>query len=141
MTQADAPSGAGDNAQIWTGIRDIQIWVGETSEGNTLPGGSYRWPELVVILAIMGPVLVWVRNHTGSPDLLKVLGAGIAVTIILVVALRFLLPDARPDFLTRLQFFSTAAAPRRISTSVRERPAREVRSQLVQGRERPGDSR
>lgn len=123
MSQTKTAPSSGDNAQIWTGIRDIQIWVGETSAGNTLPGGSYRWPELVVILAIMGPVLVWVRHHTQSPDLLTVLGAGVAVTVILVVALRFLLPDARPDFLTRLQFFTTAAVPRRVSTSVRTRPS------------------
>lgn len=123
MSQTGTAPSSGDNAHIWTGIRDIQIWVGETSQGNKLLGGSYRWPELVVILAIMGPVLVWVRHHTQSPDLLTVLGIGLGVTVILVVALRFLLPDARPDFLTRLQFVSTAAVPRRVATSVRPRPS------------------
>lgn len=122
MSQSDAPPGSGDNAHIWTGIRDIQIWVGETSQGNKLMGGPYRWPELAAILFIMGPVLIWIRHHPQSPDLLKVFGLGVASTLILVVALRFLLPKARPDFFTRAQFFATAVAGRRAATSVRPNP-------------------
>lgn len=122
MSQSEAPPGSGDNAHIWTGIRDIQIWVGETSQGNKLLGGPYRWPELAAILFIMGPVLIWLRHHPQSPDLLKVFGGGVAATFIIVVALRLLLPKARPDFFTRAQFFTTAVAGRRAATSVRPSP-------------------
>lgn len=130
MTRGAAPS-SGDNARIFAGIRDIPIWAGESSKGNGLPGGPYRWPELAVIAIIMTPTLLWVRHNQQSPHLLMVLGIASLSTFVLVVALRFLLPKARPDLLTRTQFFVTAMRSRPVATSARTRgaPTRSPRGQ------------
>lgn len=122
MTKPTAPS-SGDNARIYTGIRDVPIWAGESSQGNQLPGGPYRWPELAVIAIIMTPTLLWVRHNQQSPHLLMVLGITSLSTFLLVVTLRFLLPKARPDLLTRTQFFVNAVLCRPVATSVRTREA------------------
>jgi hypothetical protein len=139
MSQPTTPPSSGDNARIFTGIRDIPIWAGESSSGNQLPFGPYRWPELVVIGVIVGPTLLWIRNHPQSPHLLAVAGIAALATVVLVVALRILLPKVRPDLPTRAQFFVNAAIPRPVATAQRSRPA--SRQSPRTGRSRRSSSR
>ena len=53
----------GETAKVFTGIRDVPIYAGESSKGNRLPGGPYRSTELIAIGLIVGPALWWFRTH------------------------------------------------------------------------------
>ena len=53
----------GEPAKVFTGIRDVPIYAGESSTGNRLPGGPYRSAELIAIGLIMLPALWWFRTH------------------------------------------------------------------------------
>ncbi|KMV22075.1 hypothetical protein [Mycobacterium heckeshornense] len=129
MTQQSAPVHTGDNAKVWTGIRDIPIWAGESSTGNQLPLGPYRTPELVTIGTINVPAIFWVTHHTQSPHVLIVLCGAPLLTAAIVLAMRVLLPKARPRLSTRAQFLYNAWLPRAVITSTP--PTRVARSKPV----------
>jgi AAA-like domain len=102
----------GDNAKVYTGIRDVPIYAGETSPGNRLPGGPYRRPELIAIAATILPTIWWVRGHVDSGYALPVLLAGAALAMATTAALRLLLPTRRPSLTTRAQFLYHTLRPR-----------------------------
>jgi hypothetical protein len=119
MTQ---PVATGDNAKVYTGIRDIPIYAGESSPGNRLPGGPYRRPELVAIAAIGLPTILWVRSHVDSGYALPVLAGGAILAAVLTVALRLLLPTRRPSLGTRGQFvYHSLFPPHRATTAPKSR--------------------
>lgn len=113
-----ASGSSGDNAKIWTGIRDIPIWAGESSRGNKLPGAPYRTAELVVAGLILTPAIFWVTHNVQSPHILTVVIGAPLLTVILVLVLRVVIPSARPTLGVRLQFLANAIVPRTLSTSV-----------------------
>jgi len=117
MTNTSTPGHTGDNAKVWTGIRDIPIWAGESSGGNQLPGGPYRTPELVAIGTIMIPAVFWITNNTQSPHVWWILGGAPLITVLIVGLLRLLLPKARPTLSARLLFFCHTWIPRSLSTT------------------------
>ena len=113
---------SGDNAKVWTGIRDIPIWAGESSSGNRLPGGPYRVPELVAIGAVMIPALFWVTSHQESPAALWVLFGAPTVTGVLVAVLRMIIPAARPGAWVRVGFMIATVSSwsgRSVTTAIR----------------------
>lgn len=99
---SDNPIHTGEPAKVFTGIRDVPIYAGESSNGNRLPGGPYRSAELVAIGLIMGPALWYFRTHhsAGFMVLICALGAAVLVTI----GLRLLLPKRRPSLSARAAF-------------------------------------
>lgn len=101
----------GDTARVYTGIRDVPIYAGETSPGNRLPGGPYRRPELMAIAAIIVPTLWWVRGHVDSGYALPALLGGAALAVVTSAALRLLLPARRPSLATRARFLYHALRP------------------------------
>ncbi|HME48090.1 hypothetical protein [Mycobacterium sp.] len=108
----------GDNAKVYTGIRDVPIYAGETSPGNRLPGGPYRRPELFAIAAITIPTIWWVRGHVDSGCALPVLLGGAALAVAVTAALRLALPKRRPALTTRAQFlYRTIRPPHRAATA------------------------
>src|SRR3954447_2294503 len=123
MTTTPPPVHTGDNAKVWTGIRDIPIWAGESSGGNQLPFGPYRTPELMVIGTIMVPALFWITSHTQSPNVWWVLLGAPLSTAVFVALLRVLLPKARPTTSARLIFLTNTWLPRSVSTSPAAQPA------------------
>lgn len=132
-----ASGSSGDNAKVWTGIRDIPIWAGESSRGNQLWGGPYRTPELVTIGLILVPAISWVTHNVQSPHVLAVVFGAPVVTVILVLVLRVVIPSVRPTVGTRIQFLVNAMVPRPLATSV-PAPARRRRGA---GSEHPNSSR
>jgi hypothetical protein len=141
MTRNSAPVHTGDNAKVWTGIRDIPIWAGESSTGNQLPLGPYRTPELVTIGTINVPAIFWTSHHTQSPHVVAVLLGAPVLTAAIVVAMRVLLPKARPTLSARAQFLRNAWLPRAAVTS-RLRPpaprsAPDIRTTLPRTRHAP----
>jgi hypothetical protein len=123
MTRTPTPVHTGDNAKVWTGIRDIPIWAGESSGGNQLPFGPYRTPELMVIGTIMVPAVFWITSHTQSPNVWWVLLGAPLSTVVLVLLLRVVLPKARPTVSARLIFLTNSWLPRSLSTSPAAQPA------------------
>jgi hypothetical protein len=117
MSQNSTPVHSGDNAKVWTGIRDIPIWAGEASSGNQLPYGPYRTPELIAIGIIMVPAIFWITGNPQSPHVWTVLLGAPIGTVLIVVILRILLPKARPNVATRLQFLYNAWLPHPVVTS------------------------
>ncbi|WP_276759576.1 hypothetical protein [Mycolicibacter arupensis] len=132
-----ASGSSGDNAKIWTGIRDIPIWAGESSRGNQLWGGPYRMPELVAIGLILIPAIVWVTHNVASPHVLAVVVGAPLITVIVVLVLRVVIPSARPTLGVRLQFMVNVIVPRPLSTSL---PA-PARRRHGAGSEHPNSSR
>jgi hypothetical protein len=114
-----------DNAKVYTGIRDVPIYAGESSPGNRLPGGPYRRPELVAIAAIMIPTIWWVRGHVESGYALPVLLAGAAAAVIATLALRLLLPTRRPSLTTRVGFLCHTLCPPHCATTPPEHAHRQ----------------
>jgi hypothetical protein len=123
MTNNAAPVHSDDNAKVWTGIRDVPIWAGESSRGNQLPLGPYRTPELIAIGIIMVPAIFWVTSNTQSPNVWSVLIGAPVLTLVIVIILRILLPKSRPDAATRMAFLFNAWLPRPITTSAPAKPA------------------
>lgn len=122
----------GDSAKVYTGIRDVPIYAGESSPGNRLPGGPYRRPELVAIAVIGLPTIWWVRGHVDSGYALPVLLGGAAVTIALTLTLRLLLPSRRPSLATRAQFLChTLRPPHRATTARTPEPPKHAHRQDV----------
>ena len=128
-TSAPRPTPTGDNAKVYSGIRDIPIWAGEASAGNRLPGGPYRTPELAAIGLIALPTIWWVRTHLASGHALYVLAGGAALTLVVVVALRLLLPSRRPSLGVRVKFAQASLRPPHyVTTNAPQRRARATTS-------------
>lgn len=99
----------GETAKVFTGIRDVPIYAGESSQGNRLPGGPYRSTELIAIGLIIGPALWWFRAHEdgGFAVLAGAAVAAVAVTVIL----RMVLPKRRPSLGARVSFAVASVLP------------------------------
>ncbi|MGV7254574.1 hypothetical protein PJI20_10165 [Mycobacterium kansasii] len=111
------PIPTGDNAKVYSGIRDVPIYVGEASRGNRLPFGPYRRAELVAIAAIGLPAITWLRHNVDSGYALPVLLGSGALMVTVVVAMRLLMPRRRPSIGTRALFLlNTIRPPHRVST-------------------------
>lgn len=102
----------GEPARVFTGIRDVPIYAGESSAGNRLPGGPYRSAELIAIALIMGPALWWFRTHDDGG--LVVLGGGVLASVAATVILRWALPKRRPSLAARVSFAAASALPRHV---------------------------
>lgn len=102
----------GEPAKIFTGIRDVPIYAGESSTGNRLPGGPYRTAELIAIGLIMGPALSWFRAHPDGG--FGVLMVGIVTAVVVTVILRMVLPKRRPSLAARASFAVAAVLPRHV---------------------------
>jgi hypothetical protein len=108
----------GEPAKVFTGIRDVPIYAGESSQGNRLPGGPYRSTELIAIGLIIGPALWWFRTHEDG-GFAVLAGAAVAALVVTVI-LRMVLPKRRPSLGARVSFavacvlpqHACAAAPR-----------------------------
>lgn len=117
MTQ---PVSTGDTAKVYTGIRDVTIYSGESGPGNRLPGGPYQRIELVAIAAIAIPTLLWARSNVDSGYTLSVLIAGGLAAVLVTAALRLFLPKQRPSLAARaLFFYHSLRPPHRASTAPR----------------------
>ena len=115
MTQ---PVPTGDTAKVYTGIRDITIYAGESGPGTRLPGGPYHRLELVAIAAIVIPTLLWARSHVDSGYTLPVLIAAGLAAVLVTVTLRIFLPKRRPSLTARALFlYYTLRPPHRASTA------------------------
>jgi hypothetical protein len=100
----------GEPAKVFTGIRDVPIYAGESSQGNRLPGGPYRSTELIAIGLIMGPALWWFRTHEDG-GFAVLAGAAVAATVVTVI-LRMVLPKRRPSLGARAGFAVACVLPR-----------------------------
>jgi hypothetical protein len=117
------PVPTGDNAKVYTGIRDITIYAGESSPGNRLPGGPYRRRELIAIAAIIIPTIWWVRSNVDSGYALPVLAAGAVTAVLVTVALRIFLPQRLPSLATRALFLWNTLRPPHCAATLHPRPA------------------
>lgn len=102
----------GEPAKVYTGIRDVPIYAGESSTGNRLPGGPYRSAELIAIGLIMGPALWWFR--TDQDGGFAVLAAGAVAALAVTVILRAVLPKRRPSLAARASFALASVLPRHV---------------------------
>ena len=100
----------GETAKVFTGIRDVPIYAGESSQGNRLPGGPYRITELIAIGLIVGPALWWFRTHEDG-GFAVLAGAAVAAFVVTVI-LRMVLPKRRPSLGARVSFAVASALPR-----------------------------
>lgn len=117
MTDTTTGPKLGDTAKVWSGIRDIDIKVGEASPGQKLPGAPYSKYELIAIGVIMGPATTWARTNMDSGYALPVIGAAAVLTLLVVVALRVGMPKRRPSLATRMRFLYRCIRPLHITTS------------------------
>jgi hypothetical protein len=102
----------GEPARVFTGIRDVPIYAGESSQGNRLPGGPYRSPELVAIGLIMLPTLYWFKAHPDGG--FAVLAGGAFAAVVVTVILRMVLPKRRPSLAARVSFALTSLIPKHV---------------------------
>ena len=109
MTASDQAA-TGEPAKVFTGIRDVPIYAGESSTGNRLPGGPYRSAELVAIGLIISPALWWFRTHQDGG--FTVLAASAVAAVVVTVILRMILPKRRPSLAARVSFLFSSALPR-----------------------------
>jgi hypothetical protein len=100
----------GEPAKVFTGIRDVPIYAGESSQGNRLPGGPYRSTELIAIGLIVGPALWWFRTHEDG-GFAVLAGAAVAAFVVTVI-LRMVLPKRRPSLGARVSFAVASVLPR-----------------------------
>jgi hypothetical protein len=100
----------GETAKVFTGIRDVPIYAGESSKGNRLPGGPYRSTELIAIGLIVGPALWWFRTHEDG-GFAVLAGAAVAAFVVTVI-LRMVLPKRRPSLGARVSFAVATVLPR-----------------------------
>ncbi|VBA32393.1 hypothetical protein LAUMK4_05737 [Mycobacterium persicum] len=115
-TPAAGPPRAVEKAEAWSGIRDIDIQIGEAAPGQQWPGGPYRGVEWVAIAVIAGPTLLWVDSHPAGTTL-PVLAVGLVLCVVTVVSMRLLLPKGRPSLSTRAVFARNTLRPRHVITS------------------------
>ena len=99
-TPAAATTRPTEKAEAWSGIRDIDVQIGEAAPGQQWPGGPYRTAEWVAIAVIAGPTLWWVDSHPAGTTLYA-LGIGVVLCVATVVTMRMLLPKGRPSLSTR----------------------------------------
>lgn len=112
-----APPKTGEDAKVYSGIRDVEIHIGEAAPGKRWPGGPYRPAEWVAIGAIGGPTLWWIDTHPAGSTL-PVLIAGAALTVITVVGMRLFLPKGRPSLSARAVFArNTIRPPHSVTTA------------------------
>lgn len=109
---ADEQVNTGEPAKIFTGIRDVPIYAGESSTGNRLPFGPYRSTELIAIGLIMGPALWWFRTHPDGG--FAVLAIGTVVAVVATGILRLVLPKRRPSLAARASFALATLFPRHV---------------------------
>ena len=109
-TQEEVPTG--EPAKVFTGIRDVPIYAGESSTGNRLPFAPYRSAELIAIGLIIGPALWWFRTHEDGGFGVLV-GAALAAAVVSVV-LRMVLPKRRPSLAARVSFAAASVLPRHV---------------------------
>jgi hypothetical protein len=121
MPNNEVPTG--EPAKVFTGIRDVPIYAGESSTGNRLPGGPYRSAELIAIGVIMLPALWWFRTHDGAG--FTVLGAAAVAAVLVTVILRMVLPKRRPSLAARASFALSSILPKHACAA--RPPARSVR--------------
>ncbi|WP_454561744.1 ATP-binding protein [Mycobacterium haemophilum] len=115
-TPATGAPKTGETAKVYSGIRDVDIHIGEAAPGQRWPGGPYRPVEWVAIAAIGGPTLWWIDTHPAGSSL-PVLIAGAALTVITVVAMRLFLPKGRPSLSARIAFARNTIRPPHVVTS------------------------
>jgi hypothetical protein len=115
-TATAAPPRPTEKAEAWSGIRDIDVQIGEAAPGQQWPGGPYRKAEWVAIAAIAGPTLWWVDSHPAGTTLYA-LGIGLALCVVTVVTMRMLLPRGRPSLSTRAVFARNTFRPPHVITS------------------------
>lgn len=114
---ASAPA-VGDTAKTWSGIRDVDIAVGQDGSGSRWPGGPYSVAEMIAIGVIVAPTVTWARMHMDSGYALPVFLGGIVAAVLTCVLLRLLLPKSRPSLSIRMRWLRTALrAPHLVSTS------------------------
>lgn len=102
----------GEPAKVFTGIRDIPIYAGESSTGNRMPGGPYRSAELIAIGMIMAPALWWFRTQEDAG--FGVLGGAAVAALVVTVILRKILPTRRPSLAARTVFVMNTLLPKHI---------------------------
>jgi hypothetical protein len=100
----------GEPAKVFTGIRDVPIYAGESSTGNRLPGGPYRSAELIAIGMIILPALWWFRTHQDAG--FTVLGVAAVIALVVTVILRMVLPKRRPSLAARASFALASVLPK-----------------------------
>ncbi len=128
MTTAPvAPPRPVEKAEAWSGIRDIDIQIGEAAPGQEWPGGPYRGIEWVAIAAIAGPTLLWVDSQPAGTTL-PILAAGAVLCVVTVGLMRLLLPKGRPSLSTRVIFARNTVRPPHLVTSVPRRTDRRFRA-------------
>ena len=115
-TPAAAPTRPTEKAEAWSGIRDIDVQIGEAAPGQQWPGGPYRTAEWVAIAVIAGPTLWWVDSHPAGTTLYA-LGIGVVLCVVTVVTMRMLLPKGRPSLSTRAVFARNTFRPPHVITS------------------------
>jgi hypothetical protein len=121
-----APPRPVEKAETWSGIRDIDIQMGEAAPGQEWPGGPYRGIEWVAIAAIAGPTLWWVDSQP-SGTTLPVLAAGLVLCVVTVGLMRLLLPKGRPSLSARAVFFRNTIRPPHLITSQHRRSYKQLR--------------
>jgi len=109
----------GETAKVFTGIRDVPIYAGESSQGNRLPGGPYRSTELIAIGLIVGPALWWFRTHEDG-GFAVLAGAAVAAFLVTVI-LRMVLPKAALSGRARQFRGGLSAAPTCVRRSAADR--------------------
>jgi AAA domain-containing protein len=105
-----------EKAETWSGIRDIDIQIGEAAPGQEWPGGPYRVVEWVTIAIIAGPTLLWVDSHPAGTTL-PVLAGGLVLCVVTVALMRLLVPKGRPSLSTRATFARNTVHPPHLITS------------------------
>lgn len=121
-----APPRPVDKAEAWSGIRDIDIQIGEAAPGQEWPGGPYRGVEWVAIAAIAGPTLLWVDSQPAGTTL-PVLAGGVVLCVVTVGLMRLLLPKGRPSLSARLVFARNTIRPPHLITSQPRAAERKLR--------------
>jgi len=109
---ASDQAATGEPAKVFTGIRDVPIYAGESSTGNRLPGGPYRSAELIAIGLIIGPALWWFRTHQDGG--FTVLAGSAVAAVAVTVILRMILPKRRPSLAARASFAWGSTLPRHV---------------------------
>lgn len=128
MTTAPvAPPRPVEKAEAWSGIRDIDIQIGEAAPGQEWPGGPYRGVEWVAIATIAGPTLWWVDSQPAGTTL-PILAAGAVLCVVTVGLMRLLLPKGRPSLSARIIFARNTIRPPHLTTSQPHRADRQLRA-------------
>jgi len=105
-----------ETATVYSGIRDVEVYVGESSPGERWPGGPYRKTELPVLGAIAVCALAWVDTHPTGTTLPALIVAA-ALGFVVVGLMRLLLPKGRPSLSTRIAFARNTLHPPHVATT------------------------